>query len=58
MFSPRESLRVAIVDDHPAYRAGVARILNENGVDVVAEAPNGKSAIREVAETGTAGGVA
>jgi two-component system response regulator DegU len=44
-------LRVVIVDDHPAYRAGLARMLRENGIEVVAEAPNGESAIRTVEET-------
>jgi DNA-binding NarL/FixJ family response regulator len=42
---------VVIADDHPAYRAGLARVLRENGIDVVAEAANGESAIRAVAET-------
>jgi DNA-binding NarL/FixJ family response regulator len=40
-----------IADDHPAYRAVLARMLRENGIDVVAEASNGEAAIRSVAET-------
>jgi DNA-binding NarL/FixJ family response regulator len=44
-------LRVVIADDHPAYRAGLARMLRANGIDVVAEASNGESAIRTVVET-------
>jgi DNA-binding NarL/FixJ family response regulator len=47
-----ERLRVVIADDHPAYRAGLARMLRENGIDVVAEASNGEAAIRTVEETG------
>lgn len=46
-----ERLRVVIADDHPAYRAGLARMLRENGIDVVAEASNGEAAIRSVEET-------
>jgi DNA-binding NarL/FixJ family response regulator len=46
-----ESLRVVIADDHPYYREGLARLLRENGIEVVAEAPNGEAAIRAVKET-------
>jgi DNA-binding NarL/FixJ family response regulator len=45
-----ERLSVVIADDHPAYRAGLARMLRENGIDVVAEASNGDAAIRAVEE--------
>jgi len=45
------AVRVVIADDHPAYRAGLARVLRANGIDVVAEAANGESAIRAVEET-------
>jgi DNA-binding NarL/FixJ family response regulator len=48
----RERLRVVIADDHPAYRAGLTRMLRANGIDVVAEASNGETAIRTVQETG------
>ncbi len=44
-------LRVVIADDHPAYRASLARMLQEHGIDVLAEASNGESAIRAVEET-------
>jgi DNA-binding NarL/FixJ family response regulator len=47
----RERLRVVIADDHPPYRAGLARMLRENGIDVVAEVSNGEAAIRTVEET-------
>jgi DNA-binding NarL/FixJ family response regulator len=46
------SLRVVIADDHPAYRAGLARVLSENGIEVVAEVSNGELAIHAVEETG------
>jgi DNA-binding NarL/FixJ family response regulator len=45
-----ESLQVVIADDHPVYREGLARLLRDNGVDVVAEVPNGEAAIRAVEE--------
>ena len=41
-------LRVVIADDHPFYRAGLIRVLERNGFDVVAEVPNGEAAIRAV----------
>jgi DNA-binding NarL/FixJ family response regulator len=44
-------LRVVIADDHPAYRRGLAHMLREHGIDVVAEAPNGETAIASVEET-------
>jgi len=47
----RAPLRVVVADDHPAYRAALARMLRENGIDVVAEASNGEAAIRTVEET-------
>jgi len=38
-----KDIRVALVDDHHLIRAGLARLLQlEDGIDVVAEAPNGK----------------
>src|SRR5919106_2780976 len=43
-----EPLRVILVDDHPVYRAGLSRLLRESGVDVVAEVPNGESALEAV----------
>jgi DNA-binding NarL/FixJ family response regulator len=45
-----EPLRVVLVDDHPVYRAGLARLLRESGVDVVAEVPNGEAALHAVEE--------
>ena len=45
-----EPLRVVLVDDHPVYRAGLARLLRESGVDVIAEVPNGEAALGAVEE--------
>jgi DNA-binding NarL/FixJ family response regulator len=44
-------LRVVIADDHPAFRAALARMLGEHGIEVVAEAANGDAAISTVGET-------
>ena len=46
-----EEVRVVLVDDHPVYRAGLARLLRESGVEVVAEVPNGEAALRAVEDT-------
>jgi DNA-binding NarL/FixJ family response regulator len=46
----RDSIRVVIADDHPFYREGLARLLREHGIDVVAEVPNGEGAIGAVEE--------
>jgi DNA-binding NarL/FixJ family response regulator len=43
-------MRVVLVDDHPVYRAGLARLLRESGVDVIAEVPNGEAALQAVEE--------
>ncbi len=39
-------IRVMVVDDHPIWRAGVARDLGERGFDVVATAVDGAAALR------------
>jgi DNA-binding NarL/FixJ family response regulator len=39
-------LRVVVADDHPFYREGLARLLRQSGVDVVAEVPNGEAAVQ------------
>jgi DNA-binding NarL/FixJ family response regulator len=44
-------LRVVVADDHPFYRKGLVRSLRLNGIDVVAEAPNGEEAVRAVERT-------
>jgi DNA-binding NarL/FixJ family response regulator len=45
-----EPLRVVLVDDHPIYRAGLARLLRESGIDIIAELPNGEAALEAVEE--------
>lgn len=43
----KPKLRVMIVDDHPLVRAGLRRILElEDDIEVVAEAPDGESALK------------
>jgi DNA-binding NarL/FixJ family response regulator len=46
-----ESPRVVIADDHPCYRAGLARLLREHGIEVVAEVPNGAAALQAAVQT-------
>jgi DNA-binding NarL/FixJ family response regulator len=40
--------RVVLADDHPCYRQGLAKMLTDSGVDVVAEAGNGWAALKAV----------
>jgi DNA-binding NarL/FixJ family response regulator len=40
--------RVVIVDDHTLFRTGLRGLLEEHGVDVVAEAPDGETAVELV----------
>ena len=40
--------RVVIADDHPAFRAGLRVLLEDSGLDVVAEAADGPSAVEAV----------
>lgn len=48
---PAAPLRVVLADDHALYRSGLARQLRESGIEVVAEVPNGESAVRVVGES-------
>ena len=51
---PREKaldeVRVVVVDDHDLFRTGLKTLLEEQGVNVVGEAPNGQTAIRLAGE--------
>jgi DNA-binding NarL/FixJ family response regulator len=44
-------IRVVIADDHPAFRAGLRMLLQDSGLDVVAEAADGPAAVDAVVET-------
>jgi DNA-binding NarL/FixJ family response regulator len=50
MSAAPEQLRVVLVDDHPVYREGLARLLSQSGVEVVAQAGNGPDALSIVEE--------
>ena len=43
-------VRVLLVDDHDLFRTGLRTLLEEQGVEVVAEAANGEEAVRLVQE--------
>src|SRR5260370_23698814 len=45
-----DSLRVLIVDDHDLFRTGLRNLLEEQGVQIVGEAPSGTEAVRIVRE--------
>ena len=45
-----EELRVLLVDDHDLFRTGLKNLLEEQGVQVAGEAPNGQTALRLAAE--------
>ena len=45
-----EELRVLLVDDHDLFRTGLKNLLEEQGVQIVGEAPNGQTALRLVPE--------
>jgi two-component system, NarL family, nitrate/nitrite response regulator NarL len=49
MFSTDQKVRVVVADDHPLYREGVVRALVATGqIEVLAEAENGREALREI----------
>jgi DNA-binding NarL/FixJ family response regulator len=45
-----DPVRVLLVDDHDLFRTGLRTLLEEEGVDVVGEAPGGNDAVRMVSE--------
>jgi DNA-binding NarL/FixJ family response regulator len=45
-----DEVRVLVVDDHDLFRTGLKTLLEEQGVNVVGEAPNGQTAIRLASE--------
>jgi DNA-binding NarL/FixJ family response regulator len=44
--TPSKKIRVLVVEDHPVVRIGIIAILNGPGMEVVAEAENGKRALQ------------
>ncbi len=46
----KSDLRVLLVDDHDLFRTGLRNLLEEQGLQIVGEASNGKDAIRLVRE--------
>jgi DNA-binding NarL/FixJ family response regulator len=49
--SPTERLRVVVADDHPFYREGLAQMLRDSGIEVLAGVGTGEAAIRAVEAT-------
>jgi DNA-binding NarL/FixJ family response regulator len=45
-----DHVRVLIADDHVLFRRGLGRLLEQHGMVIVGEAPNGKSAVQLAAE--------
>lgn len=45
-----EGLTVVLVDDHPVFRQGLRTLLEDLGVTVLAEAPDGESGVAAVVE--------
>ena len=45
-----QGLRAVVVDDHPVFRAGLRYLLEDLGVDVVAEASDGAAGLRSALE--------
>jgi DNA-binding NarL/FixJ family response regulator len=47
---PLDPIRVVLADDHAFYRDGLAQILAMEGIDVVAQVPNGEAAVEAAVE--------
>ena len=45
-----DRLRVVLVDDHDLFRTGLRNLLEEQGLEIVGEAPNGQTALRLVSD--------
>lgn len=45
-----DAIRVLLVDDHDVFRHGLAQLLGDEGLDVVAEASGGEAGVRLAAE--------
>jgi DNA-binding NarL/FixJ family response regulator len=48
--APSDSIRIVLADDHAFYRDGLARILSDAGIDVVAQVANGEDAVKAAVE--------
>ena len=49
--TPKEPIRVLLVDDHPLFRKGIASLLSEEpGFELLGEAPNGRIALERARE--------
>lgn len=46
--SPRDRIKVFLVDDHPIMRGGVRLFLSQNSIAVVGEASGAKEALRKI----------
>jgi DNA-binding NarL/FixJ family response regulator len=46
----RRGIRVLVVDDHDMFRSGLAQLLGDEGMDVVAQASGGRAGVRLAAE--------
>jgi DNA-binding NarL/FixJ family response regulator len=47
---PFDPIRVVLADDHAFFRDGLARILSDAGIEVVAQVANGEAALQAAAE--------
>jgi DNA-binding NarL/FixJ family response regulator len=47
---PGQPIRLLLVDDHDVFRHGLAQLLRDEGLDVVAEASGGEAGVRLAAE--------
>jgi DNA-binding NarL/FixJ family response regulator len=50
LIRPSESIRIVLADDHAFFREGLARVLSNAGIEVVAEVANGEAAVEAAVE--------